>query len=210
MQCWRPCRLPPAQPSAALGSSASLPSMRSTITKLIELSLFSQVAGTKPCLLCTSSPPSCACFLTLLLTLLFKPHTPDPEKHTDVLMRFYFFSLLSMTWCWGQWVSLHTCMKCDTLIYHHYCYQPQQTIMSQRKLSPRLHSDSNRRLSLSWNVKLPSSGDLEHNLKQTLCLCKSYQTYSRYISSCMFVFLHKSSCKWQVWLMSSSSVSVAL
>lgn len=39
MQCWRQCPLPPAQPNVALGSSASPPSMRSTITKLIELSL---------------------------------------------------------------------------------------------------------------------------------------------------------------------------
>lgn len=47
MQCWRPCPLPPAQPSVALGSSASPLSMRSTITKLVELSIFSKVAGNK-------------------------------------------------------------------------------------------------------------------------------------------------------------------
>lgn len=156
MQCWRQCPLPPAQPSVALGSSASPPSMRSTITKLIELSLFSKVAGTKYPLLYISFSSILACLFILfsfffLLTVTLSPHTFKPvcehcaRSHGFCThnARVRVFTCLFSSWAWlGVGLTVFSAHLHE--VWHPHLsslfYQPWQTIMSQRKLSPRSYS----------------------------------------------------------------------
>lgn len=86
MQCWRPCPLPPAQPSAALGSSASPLSMRSTITKAYRsVSLLKGCWNKTFASSCPPHLPQCMPHHTpALLTLTFTPWTA--HTHTGALM----------------------------------------------------------------------------------------------------------------------------
>lgn len=76
LQCWRRCPLPPAPPSVALGSSASPPSMRSTITKAYRTLSLSKVAETNKQKI---NPPKHSPLLFLPTISLV--HIPPPRMH---------------------------------------------------------------------------------------------------------------------------------
>lgn len=137
MQCWRQCPLPPAPPSAALGSSASPPSMRSTITKLIELSL-SKVAETNKTFSFFSSHRFSG------------PH-PRMHHYNHSLTRDAHTYLRSIGSCA---FSRLRCMKCDTN-HHYYFITANHNVTEAKSLLPDKINEQNSEI----RCRLPPGGD---------------------------------------------------
>lgn len=183
MQCWRQCPLPPAQPSAALGSSASPPSMRSTITKLIELSLSLRLlkkTQTFPYFYHFSDPyPRMHHYNHTLNSLGPEAHTRAWEGASDC----------ASSLVWDAWIM--TPPITITLL--------QQIIMSQK---PSLSRDELNEQNSEIRRKLPPGGDRRslsgRRLDLSFLSCRLWHYYFALVWCVWMIFMMLNVCGFTV------------